>query len=503
MHTIGSHRIHFPRFLLLLLLLLGLPCYAQKTTQNKGQEKTQTKTQVKAQTKTAAKPQTKPQAKPQAKPQIKNPGKEKKALENQRETLKKEIANTRQQLNTNKQQTVKGEHTASFLENQLESRLEYIHTQEKVMDTLQSRVDHLEQEVQELDSQVTLRKEKYIRGLRAARQSEVTRNPVLFIFSAESFPRMVRRMRYAREQASLQKNLGLQLMEKQNKARNKQDQLLAAKQQLSEVVQQVIAERRQLASRHSVVKAGVAQLRRQQKEIEQQMQQQQQKLAALNKQIDEIVAYEMEQARLRAESEARRKREAKTAAQHTQDQTAKQGKSTAKAGTTAKAGATAKSGTSSKSAASGRSGSWLTAEDRQLNGNLEQNKGRLPVPITGQYRVVRPFGLNQVAKGVMLDNKGVNYMGQNGARARAIFDGVVSAVFQLGDLKNVLIRHGSYISVYCNLSSTIVTRGQKVRACDLIGTVAQDEQGDHVLHFQLRKETVKLNPERWIGKGRR
>ena len=91
-------------------------------------------------------------------------------------------------------------------------------------------------------------------------------------------------------------------------------------------------------------------------------------------------------------------------------------------------------------------------------------------------------------------------MGQAGARARAIFDGEVSAVFQLGTLKNVLVRHGSYISVYCNLSSTIVSRGQKVKARDILGTVADDGTGNYVLHFQLRKETAKLNPESWIGK---
>ena len=91
-------------------------------------------------------------------------------------------------------------------------------------------------------------------------------------------------------------------------------------------------------------------------------------------------------------------------------------------------------------------------------------------------------------------------MGQSGARARAIFDGEVSAVFQLGNMKNVLVRHGSYISVYCNLSSTIVQRGQKVKARDILGTVADDGQGNYVLHFQLRKETAKLNPEAWIGR---
>ena len=418
-----------------------------------------------------------------------------KELKNQKAKLEQEINNSKNRLNQNRQQTVKKEQTASFLENQLQNRLQYIRRLEVEMDTLQCRVDCLETEVQELDSQVTVRKQKYIRGLRAARQSQVSRNPVLFIFSAESFPRMIRRMRYAHEQASLQKNLGIQLMEKQNQARNQQDQLLAAKQELSSVVQEVVRQRHQLASRHSVVKAGVVQLQRQQKEIEKQMRDQQQKLSALNKKIDELVAYEIEQARKRAEAEARRKREAELAAQRAKEKARKNGKPAA-------LGKAGKTGTSTGTGTPGKTGApaWLTAEDRQLNGSLEQNKGRLPVPITGRYRVARRFGLNQVAKGIMLDNKGTNYMGQAGARARAIFDGVVSAVFQLGDQKNVLIRHGSYISVYCNLSSTIVTRGQKVRARDLIGTVAQDEQGDYILHFQLRKETTKLNPESWIGR---
>ena len=413
-----------------------------------------------------------------------------KTLKNQRTKIEQDIKQFQNRLNQNRQQTVKKEQTADFLENQLQNRLQYIHRLEVEMDTLQCHVDRLEEEVQELDSQVTLRKQKYIHCMRAARQSQVARNPMLFIFSAESFPKMVRRMRYAREQASLQKNLGIQLMEKQNQARNKQDQLLAAKQEMSGVVQEVIRQRHQLASRHSVVKAGVAQLRRQQKEIEQQMREQQQKLTALNKKIDELVAYEIEQARKRAEAEARRKREADLAAQRTRNKT-----KTTKNQKSDKGGKSSTATTSSTS-----SSKWLTAEDRQLNGSLEQNKGRLPVPITGPYRVARRFGLNQVAKGIMLDNKGINYMGQGDARARAIFDGVVSAVFQLGDLKNVLIRHGSYISVYCNLSSTIVSRGQKVRARDLIGTVAEDEQGNHILHFQLRKETAKLNPEGWIGR---
>ena len=73
-------------------------------------------------------------------------------------------------------------------------------------------------------------------------------------------------------------------------------------------------------------------------------------------------------------------------------------------------------------------------------------------------------------------------------------------MFQFGGTKNVLVRHGSYISVYCNLSSTIVSKGQRVSTKDILGTVADDGSGNCVLHFQLRKEISKLNPEAWVGK---
>ena len=100
--------------------------------------------------------------------------------------------------------------------------------------------------------------------------------------------------------------------------------------------------------------------------------------------------------------------------------------------------------------------------------------------------------------GVQLDNKGINITGKSGAQARAIFDGEVSAIFSLGGFSNVIVRHGSYISVYCNLSSVRVKKGSLVQTRDIIGEVSTDKSGNAVLHFQLRKETVKLNPEQWI-----
>lgn len=407
------------------------------------------------------------------------------ALKSQKTQLEKGIQKSKTELTQTKEKTIKKEQTAIFLESQLQDRLSYIRQLEAEIDSLDRTVSRLERQLAVLDSQLTEKKHKYIQSLRFARHSQAMQNPILFVASAETFAQVFRRMRYAREYAALQKTLGIQLIAKQNETRDKRNELLGVKQQRNVVMSEVIRQRKELAAEHSVVKKNVAQLRQRQREIEQQVAEQQRQLTALNKKIDELVAYEIEQARKRAEAEARRKREAELA---------KNKKVSGKSSKADKGKGKDKGGNVSAPT------KWITSEDRQLNGSLEQNKGRLPVPITGPYRLARRFGMNQVAAGIMLDNKGVNYMGQEGARARAIFEGEVSAIFQLGDMKNVLVRHGSYISVYCNLSSTIVQRGQKLKARDIIGTVARDEQGQYILHFQLRRETIKLNPEQWIGR---
>ena len=135
---------------------------------------------------------------------------------------------------------------------------------------------------------------------------------------------------------------------------------------------------------------------------------------------------------------------------------------------------------------------------RMMNNGIESNRGRLPMPITGSYKIVSHFGQYNVEglKGVTLDNKGINIMGQNGCQARAVYDGEVSAVLSYGGSTVVMLRHGAYISVYANLKSASVSRGQKVSTRQILGVVGID----NILQFQLRKERTKLNPEAWLGR---
>lgn len=105
----------------------------------------------------------------------------------------------------------------------------------------------------------------------------------------------------------------------------------------------------------------------------------------------------------------------------------------------------------------------------------------------GQYSVE---GLHNV----QLSNSGINIKGGGGSAVRSVFRGEVSAVFNFNGTSVVMVRHGAYISVYANLGSVSVHKGQQVGTGQTIGSVARDG----ILQFQLRKETAKLNPEAWL-----
>ena len=216
-------------------------------------------------------------------------------------------------------------------------------------------------------------------------------------------------------------------------------------------------------------------------------------MAALDAKIDYYVKLAIERERKRREAEERARAEAeRRRANASQNQLADKGKTSAGA---------SKSG--GYAAAAVPMQQWRSNnKDYVFSKDFASNKGRLPMPITGSYVISAHYGSYSLSgvKGVQLNNRGINVTGKPGAQARCIFPGEVSAVFQLGGLFNILVRHGSYISVYCNLSSASVRQGQKVSARAVLGNVARDASGRCTLHFQLRKETATLNPESWLAR---
>ena len=260
------------------------------------------------------------------------------------------------------------------------------------------------------------------------------------------------------------------------------EQVKAAKESL---LKEREGEKTKLEAQEKEKRTLVANLQKKQRGLQGEINKKRREANQLNARIDKLIAEEIERARKRAEEEARREAAARKKAEGKESQTA---------GT----------GTTVKTNSKPLEAYTMSKADRELSGNFAANRGKLPMPISGAYIITSHYGQYAVEglRNVKLDNKGIDIQGKPGAQARAIFDGKVAAVFQLNGLFNVLIRHGNYISVYCNLSSASVKSGDMVKTKQSIGQVFSDgtDNGRTVLHFQLRREKEKLNPEPWLNR---
>ncbi len=381
--------------------------------------------------------------------------------------------------------------------------------------TLDTTITRQEQELQRLETDLTACKNNYTRGLLYMRRHRMRHNKLMFVLSAPSFRMMYRRLRYVGSYTNYQRVQGEILRHKEEAVRKQRNELAQTRSGKQVLLHQGKTEQQRLQTHRNEQQEVVAQLNQKQKELTATVAQQQQQINALNRRIDQLIQEEIAAAerRRKAEEERRRREEQQRIAaeqarareqERRERETHRQEQRTTP---TKKRNSSSPSGRNTARSAEPTPPRppRLNAPDntdRKLSSNFAANQGRLPVPITGSYVVSAHFGTYNVdgLSGVRLDNKGINLTGSSGAQARCVFDGEVTAVFSLGGLSNVIVRHGSYISVYCNLSSVSVRQGQRVSTRQTLGSVARDASGGNTLHFQLRRETEKLNPERWIGR---
>ena len=443
-------------------------------------------------------------------------------LQNQRSQVQKKIRQQEQALRANKADVKKRLQNLMVLNTEIGER-------QKKIDNIQSDISHIDNNIgilnaqlKTLEQQLNERKARYIKSMRYITRQHTFQDRLLFILSARGFAQMYRRLRFAREYAAYQRVQGEDVKAKQAQVDDKHRQLQQVTGHKTTLLAKGQEERKALEGQQTEQQNMVASLQKQQKTIQQIIDQQKKVNAKLNAEIDRQIAIEVEKARKRAEEEARRKAEAEAARKRAAELARKKAQAEAEAreneaqreraeqaareaeaerlAAERKAEADAKRSKKAIAEVKENAHEALTvpSADRALSGAFEQNRGRLPMPITGSYRVVSHFGQYNVEglKGVTLDNKGINILGSPGAQARSIYNGEVSAVFGFSGSMVVMVRHGSYISVYCNLSSVCVSRGQKVSTRQALGTVGRD----HILQFQLRHNMAKLNPESWIGR---
>lgn len=132
--------------------------------------------------------------------------------------------------------------------------------------------------------------------------------------------------------------------------------------------------------------------------------------------------------------------------------------------------------------------------------NFEKNRGVLPWPVESGF-VSGEFGTHKVP-GMQIDehNDGIIIQTPNNSTVKCVANGVVTSVMDLGEYQVVTVRHGKYFTVYSNLSSVSVQRGQDVSAGSVLGKTAMSiSSGSHELNFMVMTEDQRfLNPKSWL-----
>lgn len=546
--------------MLAALIALALPCTANGINAEQQQRKTtaakKTTTQRKKTTTarkhaTAAKKKTTQRKKTDTKKKRSTKQNNEKystaeirGLQSKRSGIQKEIKKQEEALRANKADVKKRLNDLLILNSEIDRHKQNIDGIQRDITHLDGNIGLLNAQLATLQQQLKDRKAKYVKSMRYISRQHTMQDRLMFIFSAKSLTEMYRRLRFVREYSSWQKAQGEMVKSKQLQVNEKQKQLQQVRGQKNVMLNKGRQEHRALESKQSEQQTMVNSLQKQQKTIQSVIAKQRKDASALNAQIDRLVAIEVEKARKRAEEEARRKaaeaaaakkrREAELARKRAEaerartenerrlreareaEERAKQRAREATAQQKERAEQQAREAEAQREAIERKAKEderrstkeianakreveqtyTVSSVDRMMSGGFEANRGRLPMPVSGGYRIVSHYGQNTIEglRGVTLDNKGINIKGQPGCQARAVYDGIVSAVYGIGGQWLVMVRHGVYISVYCNLTSVGVHKDQKVSTGQALGAVG----GEGILQFQLHKNSTRLNPEPWL-----
>ena len=427
-------------------------------------------------------------------------------LQSEQSSLKKKITEQENMLRSTKKDVSAQLANLQVLTAQIEGQQKYVEGIHSELTMLAGSIGELEAQLRLLEADLNECKRQYRRAMNYMFRNRLNTSKLQFILSAPNFRQMYRRMRYISNFSKYQQAQGRLIQQKEKEVQDKRAELLGQKTQKDRLFVQGQAEKRKLEGQQQQRRQAVDELNAKQKQLQASIAQQRKKYSQLNARIDKLIQEEIAAAerRRKAEEERRRKAEAARQARLKAEREAAERNNRTTASAKGKGSTTTAKGKKNDYDAKTATPRFNEADnaDRALSGSFAANRGRLPMPVTGPYAITAHFGSYNVEglHGVQLDNKGINITAHPGAQARAVFKGEVTAVFAYGGLYNVIVRHGSYMTVYCNLASTCVHRGQQVQARQSLGAIARDASGNCTLHFQLRKETAKLNPEAWLAR---
>jgi len=392
-------------------------------------------------------------------------------LEKERAAIQKEIEDVKRTLDEthkNKRQTL-GE--LALLQRRLRLRESAIRNMNAQINAIQGDMNESWREIIKLRAELDTLRVQYAQSIVFAYKNRSNYDFLNFIFSATSFNDALRRIQYLKSYRAYREDTAENIRRTQEMLQGKIDGLKVTRVEKEEAIKKQNKERSTLEDEKREKDLVVNQLQSREKELKKEMAAKQKQDAKLSSAISAVIRRATAAA---AKENARKNAEAAATAARTgrEEEVAPATLNTVK---------------------SGAKTVFSDDADVHLTGDFERNRGRLPWPVSGTISMA--FGPHEYIKGIVHNNLGVTIDVQAGAAVKAVFQGEVQAIFNVGDVQAVMVRHGRYFTTYSNLSTVSVTKGEHINTGQILGRVGDVAQ----LEFAVSNEKgTMLDPERWL-----
>ncbi len=409
-------------------------------------------------------------------------------LEKRRKQIQGEIELLQKQQSTISKDKKASLGQLNLIQSKLQKRFAVIENINDEVRLIDNNIYSSNREIYRLEKQLDTLKEHYGRTIEYAYKNRSSYDMLNFIFTSSGFNDAVKRVAYLKSYRKYREDQVANISRTKAELERKKNQLSQNKQEKNKALEEQ-NKQKQILEEEKNEKAGfVNKLKAREKELLKELDAKKRLDKNLQNAIAAIVRREIEDARKKAAAEEAKRVALENAAKAKAANESGAVKAPATTTTAPKPAATVRKTTVLES----------TPEVTRVSVGFENNRRNLPWPVE-VGTITSGFGKRSIeGTKLMEDNIGVTIGTQQGATVKAVFEGVVSSVFDVAGSQAVTIKHGKYFTTYYNLSSVSVSKGTQVTMGQLIGRAGVNDDGDGEILFVVNNESTFVDPQGWL-----
>lgn len=404
----------------------------------------------------------------------------KKELEDKRKKIIRDIAATEKMISRTKANRDATYDRFVALQNQISSRESLILTIEQELLAAEDGISRNQMVIESLQADVANMRDEYARTVRYAFRQKTLTNPLLFILSASSLNQAFRRWLFLRKYDERRREQARLIRETQEMLRNKTEKLQETRIEKEQLLITMQGQKASLGEELTEKNNMLRLLSKDEVRLRADLNQKQAARDQLDKAIESVISAEVEKRTDDVKSKPATKKEESVPA--------------------APAPAPAKNNVKAEEPAVVAKPE-VVSESAVSSSSFGKMQGKLPWPVSDGF-ISKAFGRQKhpTLRNLEITNNGIDIRTNENEQVLAIYEGVVAGIQYIpGHENTVIIQHGDYYTVYSNLSSTSLNKGDTVKARQMIGTVSTNAiTGTTELHFELWRQKERLNPGAWI-----